>query len=58
MWKDLAMLLMFCLMILMPCIMATNAGQWGTEEDGGYERGTPPALPGFRRKKNVAAAVH
>ena len=40
MWVDLTVFLGFCLMILTPCLMAINAGTWGTEEDGGYERGT------------------
>ncbi len=40
MWHDLAILLMFWTMILAPCMVAINAGQWGTETDGGYERGS------------------
>ena len=40
MWHDLAIILMFWAMVLAPCMGAVNAGQWGTEEDGGYERGS------------------
>ncbi len=57
MWQDLALLVVFGLMILAPCFMATGAGEWGTEEDGGYERGA--SLPFFkhRRSKALAAAT-
>ena len=40
MWKDLVTMLMFWLMVLAPCMVAVSAGEWGTEEDGGYERGS------------------
>ncbi len=40
MLKDLTIVLMFWAMVLAPCMVAISAGQWGTEEDGGYERGS------------------
>jgi hypothetical protein len=40
MFKDLSIILMFWAMVLSPCLVAINAGQWGTEHDGGYERGS------------------
>jgi hypothetical protein len=39
MWKDMATLLAFWIMVLAPCMVAIKAGSWGTEDDGGYERG-------------------
>jgi hypothetical protein len=39
MGNDLGIILMFWAMVLAPCVVAINAGEWGTEEDGGYERG-------------------
>ena len=39
MWKDIAIMLAFWMMVLAPCLVAINAGSWGTENDGGYERG-------------------
>jgi hypothetical protein len=49
MWKDILTILMFWLMVLAPCMVAVNAGEWGTKDDGGYERGnrrnrTKPAV--------------
>jgi hypothetical protein len=38
-WNDLVVILTFWAMVLAPCIVAIKAGEWGTEEDGGYERG-------------------
>jgi hypothetical protein len=40
MFKDLSIILMFWAMVLSPCLVAINAGNWGTEQDGGYERGS------------------
>jgi len=40
MWKDLLVILAFWAMVLAPCMVAMNAGDWGTDEDGGYDRGT------------------
>jgi hypothetical protein len=41
--------MLFWLMVLAPCMVAVKAGQWGTEEDGGYERG-------HRRQRSRVAA--
>lgn len=39
MWNDLVIILLFWAMVLAPCVVAIKAGEWGTKEDGGYERG-------------------
>jgi hypothetical protein len=45
MWKDMATMLAFWVMVLAPCMVTINSGRWGTEDDGGYERGTRRPRP-------------
>jgi hypothetical protein len=49
MWSDIGIMLAFWMMVLAPCLMAINAGRWGTEGDGGYERGTRRVRPSLQK---------
>ena len=40
MWKDIATMLAFWVMVLAPCLVAMKSGLLDTEGDGGYDRGS------------------
>jgi len=39
MWKDIAIMAAFWMMVLAPCLVAINVGGSGAEDEDGYESG-------------------